>query len=282
MPKPRPILNRVCIAWLLFCPLWMIWGAATYGGLYRWLCEWQLSANGEYDAFLTFTVPVVLLAMPAALLPRLQFDRKSSVPPTTLGPEAAERLVVRFLCVVGVTGAIVCAGAWLWARHYPDRAGPSVPVDLATLGDGIPPLGRVTLLGAIDGAHVVRKTTDAKGAGGRSLYAPMIVPGAAQPLTRIFVDEYTDGAMTRPLPTDGEKRVRGVLVEGGLPGDTRRQFARLGIIVADPYYLLLTGPDGARGTFYVVAGFGGFAGLIGLLPLAAVLLTKAWRHRRAT
>jgi hypothetical protein len=30
-----PIVNRLSMGWLLFFPLWMLWGAATYGGQAR-------------------------------------------------------------------------------------------------------------------------------------------------------------------------------------------------------------------------------------------------------
>jgi hypothetical protein len=191
---------------------------------------------------------------------------------------AAERLVVRVLGTIGLGGAIICAGALLWAQHYPDPSGPSVLIDLATLGDATPSLGRVTLIGTIDVDHVVKKTIDAKGVGGKNLYAAMVRPGAIGKPARIFIKQYVDSAVTRPLPTAAGNRFRGVLIEGGLPGDTRRQFARLGVGIANPYYLLLTGPEGARGDYYVAAGLGGFVALISLLPLAALFLAKVRRR----
>ncbi|MDR3376063.1 MAG: hypothetical protein P4L98_20255 [Ancalomicrobiaceae bacterium] len=276
----RLILNRLATIWLLFVPLWMTWGAVTYSGLYRWLCEWQLSVNGEYDAFLTFVIPTLLLVAPTTLVLRLRHDAKPAVPPPHLEPAAAERLVIRVLCAIGLSGAIVCAGAWLWALQYPDRSGPSVDLDLAKLGDAIPPLGRVTLIGVIDTTHVVHKTIDAKGVGGRDLFAPMIERGAAHKPARIFVEEYVDIAVAQPLPTGVGSKYEGVLVKGGLPGDTLRQFARLNVGIADPYYLLLTGPDGARGNYYIIAGLGGVVALLGLLPLAVLFVSKVRRRRR--
>ena len=280
MARKRPASTYLAIGWLLFVPLWMAWGAATYGGLYRWLCEWQLSASGEYGAFLTFLIPVLVLVTPSLLFLWSRLDARPAAPPRPLDPAAAERLVVRVLGSIGLGGAMLSAGAWLWAQHYPARSGPSVDVDLATLGDAAPPLGRIMLIGAIDADHVARKTIDAKGIGGKDLYAPMIVPGTAHGPARIFVEQYADGPVTRPLPTGAGNRFKGVLIEGGLPGDTLRQFARLGVGIANPYYLLLTGPDGARENDYVIAGLGGFVALIGLLPLAALFLAKAARRRR--
>jgi hypothetical protein len=281
MTKISPFLKRLAIGWLLLVALWMIWGAATYGGLYRWLCEWQLAVNGEYSAFLSFTVPILLFATPVVLFLRLQFDPTSIVPPKPLGPAASERLVTRVLGTIALGGAVVCASAWCWAQHYPDPSGKSVDVDLSKLGDAAPPLGRVTLIGSIDADHVVKKTIDAKGTGGRDLYAPVVVTGASKP-GRIFVSEYADNAINQPLPTEGGDRFRGVLVEGGLHGDTLRQFAKLGVPIAEPYYVLLTSPEGSRADSYVIAGLGGFIALIGVLPLAVLFLTKGKRLRKTS
>lgn len=140
----------------------------------------------------------------------------------------------------------------------------------------------MTLIGTIDAGRVVKKTLDAKGIGGRHLYAPMIIPGATHKASRIFVDEYLDSGISQPLPTGAGNRYRGVLVKGGLPGTALRQLARLGVDVADPYYLLLTGPEGARGGNYRIAFLGGLVALVGLLPLAAICLTKAVRRLKTS
>ena len=281
MTRIRPALTRFAIGWLFFVPIWMTWGAATYGGLYRWLCDWQLSSVGEYDVSLSFITPTLLLMTPAAVFLRYQLAAKPVAPPVVVDPAVAERVAIRVLGVVALGGAVVCAGALLWAQQYPGSAGPSVDVDLATLGAAAPPLGRVTLIGTIDASHVVKKTIDAKGVGGRYLYAAMTIPGAVPKPARIFVEEGADDSFNQPLPTDGGNRFKGVLVEGGLPGTALRQFARIGVGVANPYFLLLTGPEGARGDSYVAAGLGAFVGLIGRLPLLWLYLSRAYRRRLA-
>lgn len=276
--KMRVALKYLAVGWLLLVTVWMIWGAATYAGLYRWLGDWQLSMDGEYDAFLVFAIPLLLLAAPAVLVLRYQVNDSSDAPPRVRDAATSERLIVRVLGAIGLVSALLCAGAWVWALRYPDSSGPSVEVDLANLGDAEPPLGRVTLIGTIDGDRVVRKTVDAKGSGGRNLYAPMIVPNATHKTSRIFVEEYLGGAADHPLPTGAGNRFKGVLVEGGLPGSALRQFARLNVDVAIPYYLLMTGRDGARTRYYVAAALCGFVALICLLPLGVLFAANAVRR----
>ncbi|WCM28602.1 hypothetical protein NDN01_06675 [Sphingomonas sp. QA11] len=115
--------------------------------------------------------------MPAILFLRFRLGKMPAAP-QPVDPVRAEKLVMRVMGTVGLGGALVRAGALLLAQHYPDRAGPSVDVDLATLGAAAPPLGRVTLSGTIDSDHVARKAIGAKGVGGRYLFAAMTMPGA--------------------------------------------------------------------------------------------------------
>ncbi|WCM28601.1 hypothetical protein NDN01_06670 [Sphingomonas sp. QA11] len=58
-----------------------------------------------------------------------------------------------------------------------------------------------------------------------------------------------------------------------------RQFARLGVPVAEPYYVLLTGPEGARSGWYMLAGLSGFVALLGLLPVIGVFVARARRRQ---
>lgn len=198
-------------------------------------------------------------------------------PTRQLAVPAAERLVVRVLGAIGIASAIFCAGAWLSAPRNPDRRGQPVEIDLATLGDAAPALGAVTLIGAIDVKHVVRKTVDAKGLGGRNLYAAINAPSAPRKSARIFVEEYVDSSIDHPLPTGAGNRFKGVLVEDGLPSSVLGQFKSLNIDVAVPHYLLLTGRDGIRTNYYIAAGLCGFVALICLLPLGALFAVKMFR-----
>ena len=65
MTKTRRLLTRLCLGWIVFVPLLTVWEVAENAGLYRWLCEWQLSWSGEYEAALTAIIPAVLLIAPA-------------------------------------------------------------------------------------------------------------------------------------------------------------------------------------------------------------------------
>jgi hypothetical protein len=274
------MLTRLSIAWLIFVPAATLWQVITYSGLYRWLCEWQLAQGGEYEGLLTALVPAVLLIAPALLYLRLRPQGAVHPAAVPVSPADAEKLAVRVLMVVGVGGTLVCAALLLWAQRLPGGSGPSVDVDLAKLGDAMPPLGRVTLTGSFDPAHVATKTIDGKVAvdNEHDLYAPMIVPGNAE--ARIFIKQYVSGDVTQPMPSGPGGGFRGVLIEGGLPGDMIRQFERTGVRISEPYYVLMTGRDGARTPFYVAAGLAGFVAALGLLPLLFFLIGKAFRRTR--
>jgi hypothetical protein len=273
---------RLSIGWILFVPLWTAWQVATYGGWYRWLCERELESSGSYDAMMTAIVPSFLLITPAILV--LRHYLPAQPPPRAVPRTQAEneRVGLRVLATVGLGSAALCATALIWAATLPGGAGPAVTVDLATLGTAPPPLGRVRLIGTVDAAHVTIKNYGGKVAlhGERNLYAPMIVPGDAAGPRRIFVKEFVTGDIAVPLPSAAGNVFRGVLVTGGLPGDMKRQFERLGVHVAQPYYLLMTGPDGARGNAYVVAGLLGLLALSCLLPITYFLVTKRMRRTR--
>jgi hypothetical protein len=62
----------------------------------------------------------------------------------------------------------------------------------------------------------------------------------------------------------------GYLVENGVPGGVLEQFRRRGFVIAAPHYLLRERALGARDSYYVVAGLGGFFGLMFVVIAAAV------------
>lgn len=272
-------------AWLVIVPLAAVWQVVMYSGLYRWLCEAQLDSFGSYMAVLTALVPAAVLMAPAFLLlllrSRAAGPGADRPPPRVL--KVAEVRVQVLLVMVGLplVAALVCAGALIGAMRVPSVNGPSRDVDLARLGNAPPPLGRVTLIGTVDAGHVTRKIHDGRGDHGFELYAPMRVPGASDGMARLFVNETGVAGTPAPLPTGPGKRFKGVIVEGGLPRDMHRQFERIGVRVATPYFVLHTGPGGARKPYYVVAGVAGFLAWIGFAILAMLVTIGPLRRRRA-
>src|SRR5262249_30415644 len=61
------------IIWLYFLAIWayVAYGWYSYTGLYRLAAEWQLEYFGSYSFKLTLLVPLVILAIPGAVLARL-------------------------------------------------------------------------------------------------------------------------------------------------------------------------------------------------------------------
>ena len=62
--------------------------------------------------------------------------------------------------------------------------------------------------------------------------------------------------------------LRGVLVLNGLPRMVKRDFELHGVRIASPYYLLRTGHDGARESYYVATGL---LGLVAALALGLAI-----------
>jgi hypothetical protein len=276
MAKARLFLTRFCLGWLVFVPLMTVWEVVQYWGPYRWLCEWQLSLGGEYDAALTAILPALLLVAPALAFLVHQERAKPTVVAKPLDPAAARALVSRVLAATGLLGAAVCAGAWLWSQQLPDRSDPPVRVDIAQLGNATPPLGAAILIGDVDFGRAVSKMTDRKSPEMvRTFYLPVIAAGSVDEPVRFFVDERTQIAgPNAPPPRFPDDRLRGVLVEGGLPRDMARMLTLKNVKIAEPYYLLLTGAEGARLSYHVVAGLAGLVATMSFALLAVVRLSR--------
>ena len=73
---------------------------------------------------------------------------------------------------------------------------------------------------------------------------------------------------------------RGVLVRNGLPRMIKRDFELQGVRIAAPHYLLLTGRDGARGSYYVATGLLGLVATLAM-GIAIVAAIANARGRRA-
>jgi hypothetical protein len=277
MTKTRLLLTRLCLGWIVFVPLMTVWQVVEYTGLYRWLCEWQLSGRGEYEGALTAIIPAVLLIAPALAFLMHQERAKPAVATRSLDPAAARAVVVHVMAVTGLISAAIGAGAWLWSRHLPDRSDPPVRVDIARLGDAAPPLGSAILIGDVDFGRAVSKVASGKSPETvRTFYMPVVEAGSIGKPVRFFIDERTQVAGSNPSPPGfpGD-RLRGILVEGGLPGDMARMLVRRNVTIAEPYYLLMTSRDGVRLDYYVVTGLSGLIAMISFVVLTVAQFSRS-------
>lgn len=274
MSQQEPLVLRFATAWLLLVPVAAIVEFATYSPPYSWLADWIIVHIASTVAPLALVVVTMALLAPAVLLLR-RYDRAHPVAAAApLEPQAARRVVVRVMLVIAAIATVCAAATWLVAQSLPQRSDPPVPIDLPTLGDRAPPLASVIVTGTVDPHHRAYEQLKLSSIG----YAPFATSGGP---VRFFLD-HPMNAFSGPEGTlaTAPVTVRGVLVLNGLPQMIKRDFELRGVRIASPYYLLRTGRDGARGSYYIATGL---LGLIAALTfgLAIVASVANLRERRA-
>ena len=150
-----------------------------------------------------------------------------------------------------------------------------MPFDAARLGSVPTPAGKVAIRGEADPAVTTGTTETGRINTSAVLYAGFRPDGEAKgaPI-RLFIErDFGDSAVAATgqffLPEQ-----TGYLVEDGLPALALHDFAARGIQVARPNYVLRTEVLSQREVYYVVAGLGGFFGLL-FLGMAGGLALRA-------
>jgi len=270
--------------WLILSWLWLaivigyfVWGAVTFSGLYRLVAELQIDRFGGYSEKWTAILPGMLLAAPALWYLR----RQSAIAAAAVrdaGPTGEARQARRTGLVlggIGLVSALVGVGAFLISQGLPDGSERAVPFDAATLGSAPAPAGRVLIHGTADPAVTTGTTETGRINTSAVLYAGFRPDGAAKggPI-RLFIErDFGDSAVAATgqffLPEQ-----TGYLVEDGLPALALHDLEARGIQVARPNYVLHDQRMSRREIYYVVAGLGGFFGLL-FLAMAGGLAFRA-------
>jgi len=270
--------------WLILSWLWLaivisysVWGAITFSGLYRLVAELQIDRFGGYSEKWTAILPGMLLAAPALWYLR----RQSAIAAAAVrgaGPTGEARQARRTGLVlggIGLVSALVGVAAFLISQGQPDGSERAVPFDAATLGTAPAPAGRVLIHGTADPAVTTGTTETGRINTSAVLYAGFRPDGAAKggPI-RLFIErDFGDSAVAATgqffLPEQ-----TGYLVEDGLPALALHDLEARGIQVARPNYVLHDQRMSRREIYYVVAGLGGFFGLL-FLAMAGGLAFRA-------
>lgn len=253
MAHSRPLPFWIAIAWVLLIAALSIWQVVAFTGWYRWLAEWQMAQFGKYETTLTAILPGMLLAGPA-LRYLGKRDRERQAADIAAGDPAATYVRTRKICLsLGLISLAVAIGAYLWSQQIPEAGGTPTPFDVASAAT--PPKGLVELAGKMDNARTITLEQETKGVITRNNYIPIVPEGESGPI-RFLYEYYSQGYTGREeAPVILAYQPQGILVENGLPGEAAAAFAREGILLASPHYLL-TSASGQRDNYYIAAALG--------------------------
>ena len=283
--QSKPLAKIVCWLWVAVVAAYMVWGWTQYSGLFKWLAELQTERFGKYYPAMTAMIPGFLIAGPA--LSWLGKQSRAAI----AGEHGAFDLVenarrnARIALMLAPLCALIGAGAYWLSTRLPDDSGVPVRVDTAALGDAAPPLGHVTLIGTIDTDWVTGITENKKAQTDESFYVPVMPRTAdgridpAAPVRFLIEREthlYSGEAQTQQAFIGDQS---GMLVENGLPGELLGIYARNGVTLAEPHYVLVSSAEDVATPYYVVAALGGFFAVI-LLLIAPIMVASARRTAR--
>ncbi len=283
--------NWLAVGWVVIVLLWAWWEASHYAGLYRWLAEWQTAKWGQYDSVWTSLAPVFLLCAPAIAVWRRQELMHQAERAAGVDQTRNLRSLRKLMFGLGVVAALVAGGSYIYSQQLPDPSAPPVEVDLAVLGDAAPPTGSVAFAAARpDSERALQMDEQFRSRSAdidhQTIYVPVVVEGAApEAPVRFFIDRASDAfADSREAPRTNvflAGSMRGVLIENGLSADVVAAFARQGVTIASPHYLLTTNSVGARDTYYIVAAIGGMlaAALLLFAAIQSAAIARAERRR---
>lgn len=289
MARRFGLLDILLWLWVVIVAGYLAWGAYSYTGLYKFLAQWQIEHWGSYQIAWTAFVPGFVLAGPALAWIGARERLRAALSPDD--PAAKLRRSARVVVPLGLIGLVVAGGAYLFSTTLPDADAPPATVDLASMGEAVPPEGPVILVGEAVTARTVIWEETSNSTTRREFYVPIVVAGAEAAPIRYFLKtnatHYLDPAARRPQPYDGSgdpvfaiTTQAGVLIANDLPGAVAAYYRDNGVALAERYYVLDLSPFGARDRFYIVAGV---AGLVGFMFLAAGLAqwVKSRRLARA-
>lgn len=277
------------LGWIALVSLWAWWEFNHYSGLYRWLAEWQIARWGGYEKAWTAIIPAIVLMAPALSVLRRREQATQQALAKEADPAAVMREVRKMMLIFGGVAALVAGGSYLYSQQLPDPSDPPTEINLATLGDAAPPTGSAIFAGArpdTDRALQMNEQFRSRSADidSQAIYVPVVAETAAKGApVRFFIDRSSYGfANSGEAPRTNiflADHMQGVLVENGLPADVVAAFARQGVTIVQPHYLLTTNSVGGRENYYIVAALGGFMAFL-LFLLSGIQSVSIARARR--
>jgi hypothetical protein len=259
---------RIVQIYIILVVLYALYGVYSYTGIYKWLAEWQLAQFKSYNTRLTLAGAIFLPALPAWLIATIfripyrtgwiggKSGDKSSGSPSHL----------TWMAVFGLIAIAVASGSALLGYYKSQHVSATENLDLSLQNTAQSDHVRLTGIAHTDMVLELKSS-----AGPLKTYVPLTPPNwrRTDPLVYFLltnVDAYIgpDGKVTLLDPKTPPFRMTqtGVLVPDDLPGPIAEAYRKNGLILASPPLVLEleTGADLAR--YWVVAGVGGFFGVI--------------------
>ncbi|MEG3123335.1 hypothetical protein U1738_05355 [Sphingomonas sp. GB1N7] len=240
--------------WIAIAALFVLWQTMTYRGLSSLAAEWQFNEFGFYHPALTFLVLVLILCSPLLLLRLVARRRRRREPVEPVSPlQRAIRVTSRLLAtLIGAAVAALLAAIFIAAftLFLPRDNGP--PHHISASDDlTVPALGPAEIRGRVLYDSTAVFNEDFRIGHSDTRFAPMVGETRDRTAIRYFVEL---PAYALPDRQDLISVHRGVLREGGLPGELINLYRYAGFRIEPRYYVLYASGSSMRRSYLVTAG----------------------------
>ena len=249
----------------------------AYTGLYRLLCELQLSLFGMYFQLLSM-VPLGIFLLPGLMTEppktHVEMDSAGGFATWEEGALYRSRKTIRRLRLWVPLAFLGVIGPIAYAQMLPSAAAAPKTVDISLIGASSPPLGPVTLIGTPDLDHRITLSTRGRDFADNS-YVPLLGRGFDGQVRYVVYLGSKDYENNNSLyDVTGTGRITGSLSQDALGGEVRAAFEKNGVKFAEPYFVLDRDIPAPRSPYYYLAGFAGIALIVMLIFLVRAIRTR--------
>jgi hypothetical protein len=280
--RPNSTLRALlAVTWLGLAIVFLVWQSISYRGLLALLAEWEFETFGVYHPAITYLALLAILCSPMLLFRRrAKANKAATVPPPTDVPRQNPEISinsVRILLGLAIVALLAAAGVGLFGFALPNDDGPIHTIAVADQRQN-PMLGPADLRGRVQFNQISVLNESVLNFKYNTRFAPMVGEGADRTHVRYFVELPPDA---KPNAAEATSVYRGVLRQGGMPGELVRLYRYAGLKIDPGYYVLFANTGSMRRAYMVSAGELLFLALIALL-LGGILGYGRSRANRLT
>ena len=268
--RPNSMLRALlAVAWLGMVIVFLVWQSLSYRGLLAFLAELEFETFGVYHPAITYLALLAILCSPMLLFRRRAKATKTAFVPATDGPRQNPEISVnsvRIMLGLAVMALFAAAGVSLFGFALPNDDGPIHTIAVANQSQK-PMVGPADLRGRVLFNQISVLNESILNSKYNTRFAPMVGENADQAHIRYFVELPPDA---QPGALETSSTYRGVLRQGGMPGELVRLYRYAGLKIDPEYYVLFASTGSMRRAYIVSAGELLFLALVALL-LGAIL-----------